>query len=154
MQIVETGLPVERMFCPRHYGAPNVCIVGTGRGGRLSKELRPFANAARRLTATGRNFALAFAEIGGGKLAELQMVPRMADQARRVRISSFSRFPARPTFLLVGPGPDGGLLTADSSCGVLRPGDLWYTEDGVLSVQLETTQKAAAVLLMQIDSSV
>jgi hypothetical protein len=147
LRLVESALPVERFFAPR-----NNELSITGRRPRVQTYFLRHRAAAGRLTSSGRNFIRAFAELTGGALADLQIVSRTSQLSAFVSLAPHVGQPFKSTFLLVGPGDQGGLLTTGAGSINLRAGDLWHAERGVAGFLAETTPGYSELLLLLLES--
>lgn len=147
LRLVESALPVERFFAPRH----NESSIA-GRRPRVQTCFLRHRAVACRLTSSGRNFIRAFAELTGGALADLQIVSRTSQLAAFVSLAPYVGQPFKSTFLLIGPGDHGGLLTTGAGSISLRAGDLWHAERGVSGFLVEATTCYSELLLLRLES--
>jgi hypothetical protein len=152
LRLAESDLPVERFFVPRREEASIAPHSSSGRPLRVPIYFSAHRAAARRLTSSGRNFLKAFADLTGGALAELQIIRRTSQHAGFLSLAPHLEQPRKSTFLLVGPGDQGGLLVHGSGSVNLRAGDLWHAETGVGSFQVETTPGYSELLLLRLES--
>jgi len=152
LRLAESDLPVERFFVPRSEEASSAPHSSSGRRSRMPAYFSAHRATARRLTSSGRNFLRAFADLSGGALAELQMIRRTSQHAGFLSLAPHLEQPRKSTFLLVGPGDQGGLLVHGTGSVNLRAGDLWHAETGVGSFQVETTRGYSELLLLRLES--
>jgi hypothetical protein len=152
LRLAESDLPVERFFVPRSEEAAIALQPSSGRRLRVPIYFSAHRAAARRLTSSGRNFLRAFADLTGGALAELQIIRRTSQHAGFLSLAPHLEQPRKSTFLLVGPGDQGGLLVHGTGSVNLRAGDLWHAETGVGSFQVETTRGYSELLLLRLES--
>lgn len=147
LRLVEYALPVERFFEPRHNESST-----TGRRRRVQAYFLEHRAAAARLTGSGRNFIRSFADLTGCTLAELQIVRRASQRSALISLAPHLGQPFRSTFLLVGPGDQGGLLMSGTGSINLRTGDLWHAERGIAGFQVETTTGYSELLLFCLEA--
>lgn len=152
LRLLESGLPVERIFLSQAAesvgGNP-----ATGRTPRSHSIWDHNHKAAQRLTTAGRNFVQTFAKLSGGSVIELQIVARTSRTPAFISLSQYCRIADRSTYVLFGPGDQGGLLTHGYGSLIMRAGDLWHAEKGVRNVQVETVRHTADLLLMRIEDN-
>lgn len=147
LRLVETSLPVERFFVPRSNEA---CI--SGRRPRVAPFFLRHRAVAGRLTSSGRSFIRSFVELTGGGLADLQIVSRTSQLSAFVSLAPHVGQPFKSTFLLVGPGDQGGLLVTGAGSSNLRAGDLWHAQRGIAGFQVETTSSDSELLLLRLEA--
>lgn len=152
MRLVESGLPVERMFVAQPDEDAD-CSFATSRAQRSMPISICNHKAAQRLTATGRNFVQSFAKLSGGSSIDLRMVARTSRTPAFISLSQYCRIADRSTYLLFGPGDQGGLLTHGYASLIMRAGDLWHAERGVGNIQIETARHSADLLLIRIGNN-
>lgn len=147
LRLVESALPVERFFAPRHNESSSA-----GRRPRVQPFFLRHRAVAGRLTSSGRSFIRSFVELTGGGLADLQIVSRTSQLSAFVLLAPHVGQPFKSTFLLVGPGDQGGLLMTGAGSINLRAGDLWHAERGIAGFQVETTIGYSELLLLRLES--
>jgi hypothetical protein len=147
LRLVESALPVERFFALRH----NESSIA-GRRPRVQPYFLRHRAVLGRLTSSGRNFIRSFVELTGGGLADLQIVSRTSQLSAFVSLAPHVGQPFKSTFLLVGPGDQGGLLMTGAGSINLRAGDLWHAERGVAGFLVETTPGYSELLLLLLES--
>lgn len=152
LELVESDLPVERLFVALRDDRASGGHVSSVRRRKLPPFFSGHRAAARRLTASGRNFIRAFVELQGGTLAELQIVSRTSQHPALISLAPYIGLSMKSTFVLVGASDQGGLLMHETGAVALRPGDLWLVQGGVSSLQVETTPYHAELLLLSLES--